>query len=263
MTHSSPTADRSNKRFKLIACEIAFREVCLLAAHCRNIIDPIFLRKGLHDVETREMVAELQQTIDAVDATHYEAILLGYGRCNNGVAGLCARSLPLVIPRAHDCITFFLGSKEQYRNYFDSHPGTYFRTSGWIERSFTGDEEGVMHRLGLDRTREQYAAEYGEENADYIMEVLGSWEQSYDRLAFIETGVADQLDYGEQTRREAEQRGWQFDRVPGRLDVLRRLLEGQWDPESFVVVPPGHAIAVRNDELILDVCPDPGAPPKD
>ena len=40
----------------------------------------------------------------------------------------------LVVPRAHDCITLFLGSKERYLDYFQTHPGVYFKTSGWIER---------------------------------------------------------------------------------------------------------------------------------
>ena len=34
----------------------------------------------------------------------------------------------------HDCITLFLGDKERYLDYFQSHPGVYFKTSGWIKR---------------------------------------------------------------------------------------------------------------------------------
>ncbi len=244
------------KRFKVIACEIVFREVCLLAAHSRNIIDPVFLRKGLHDLPTDKMLAELQGQIDAVDVSRYDAILLGYGRCNDGVAGLRAPAVPLVIPRAHDCITLFLGSKERYRAYFDSHPGTFFRTSGWIERDFVCEDEGVMRRLGLDRTREEYVAEYGQDNADYIMQLLEAWEENYERLTFIETGVARALDYAERTRAEAEQKDWQYDQAVGDLGLLRRWLDGEWDEACFAVVPPGHVITVRNDECILDVGTD-------
>ncbi len=251
---SSAHASESDgpKRFKLIACEIAFREICRLAADCRNVIDPVFLRKGLHDVPTEQMVAELQREIDAVDAERYDAVLLGYARCNDGVVGLRAPGVPLVVPRAHDCITFFLGSKERYREYFDENPGTFFRTSGWIERDFVCEDEGVMRRLGLDRTRDDYVSQYGEENADYIMEILGSWERNYDQLTFIDTGVADALDYAERTRREADERGWAFDHVTGSLDLLRSLLEGTWDSQRFVVVPAGGRITLRNDDRILD-----------
>ena len=59
--------------------------------------------------------------------------------------------MPLVIPRAHDCIALFMGSRQRYREYFDAHPGTYYRTSGWIERddATSAGEETVSQRLGL------------------------------------------------------------------------------------------------------------------
>jgi hypothetical protein len=249
-SHASQPA--SPKRYALIACEIIFREVCRLAADSRNVIDPIFLRKGLHDVDTRDMLAEIQEKVSAVDASKHDAILLGYGRCNDGLAGLLAPAIPLVIPRAHDCITLFLGSKERYRSYFDGHPGTYFRTSGWIERDFVNEDKGVMRQLGLDRTREQYVTEYGEDNADYIMEIIGGWEQNYDRLAFIDTGVAEALAYAEKTRRDAEEKAWAFDHVQGDLSLLAQLLDGPWDSDRFVIVPPGGVLSIRNDELILE-----------
>ena len=73
--------------------------------------------------------------VDAVDTSAgYEAILLGYARCNDGVAGVTARQVPLVIPRAHDCITFFFGSRETYKKYFDRYPGTYYMTTGWAKQ---------------------------------------------------------------------------------------------------------------------------------
>lgn len=243
------------KRYKLIACEIVFREICALAAESRNIIDPVFIRKGLHDIETPRMVAELQQCVDAVDVSRYEAILLAYGRCNDGVVGIRAPAIPLVIPRAHDCITLFLGSKERYREYFDSHPGTYFRTSGWIERNFASEEDGVMRKLGLDKTPQEYIEEYGEDNARYIMEMVGGWYGKYERLSFIDTGPARHLNYADHTRRDAEMNQWEYEEIPGDLSLLRRLLDGDWDPESFVIVPPGHRLAARNDERILDTSP--------
>ena len=39
------------------------------------------------------MLAELQAAVDAVDpAAGYEAMLLGYARCNDGLVGLTART---------------------------------------------------------------------------------------------------------------------------------------------------------------------------
>ena len=111
----------STKRYKLISCEILFREVCQNVSKCRNIVDITFMPKGLHDVGETLMSDKLQKEINLVDIKQYEAILLCYGLCNNGVRGLHS-ALPIVLQRAHDCITLLLGSKEKYEEYFYNNP---------------------------------------------------------------------------------------------------------------------------------------------
>src|SRR5665647_1744626 len=121
-------------RLKLIGCEVLYRELCAAVSRSVNQVDIEFLPKGLHDKGSAAMLSRLQETLDRVDAAAYEAVLFGYALCGNGLAGLVARSIPLVIPRAHDCITLFLGSRTRYEEYFRTHSGVYFKTSGWIER---------------------------------------------------------------------------------------------------------------------------------
>lgn len=94
------------KRFKVIACEIAFRELCFCASQANAVVDFTFMPKGLHDKSAEKMRLALQHEIDQVECHKYEAILLAYGLCSCGVVGLTSQ-LPLVIPKAHDCITFF------------------------------------------------------------------------------------------------------------------------------------------------------------
>ncbi|MFH1022150.1 MAG: DUF1638 domain-containing protein, partial [Planctomycetota bacterium] len=125
---------------KIISCEIFYREMCALAARSPNRTDIEFLPKGLHDIGAPGMLARVQAAVDATGGKGYDAILLGYGLCNNGVAGLAARSAPLVIPRAHDCMTLFLGGTARYLEYFYAHPGTYFQTTGWLERGSAGED---------------------------------------------------------------------------------------------------------------------------
>ncbi len=90
-----------------------------------------FLTQGYHDIPATGRV-EIQKLIDAVPAGKYDAILLGYGLCSNILTGVTCSHTRLVIPRAHDCITFFLGSKERYQRCFGERPGTYYFTSGWL-----------------------------------------------------------------------------------------------------------------------------------
>ena len=113
------------RNFKMIACKVLLRELYSLAYNCPNAVDITWLRQKLHETPDR-LRQEVQDIIDRIDATEgdpCEAILLGYGLCSNGIVGLRSRRYPLVIPRAHDCITFLLGSKERYRQEFEGHSG--------------------------------------------------------------------------------------------------------------------------------------------
>lgn len=240
----------------ILACEIILREVCYCVAKSKNIVDVGFLRKGLHDVGQKEMSQALQQEIDRVPKDKYEAILLGYGLCSNGVAGLKTERIPLVIPRAHDCITLLLGSKERYREYFETHPGTYFRSTGWLEREFVSEEDrgnDIPTQLGLNRTLEEYIRKYGEENAQYLMETLQGWNgmKHYDRITYIDMGIGDFQHYEEKARKEASDKRWNFERLKGDIGLLKRLVGGDWNPEEFLVIQPGEKIVPTYVEGIL------------
>lgn len=263
-TNQSTTDQGKPVRLKFIGCEIIYREACLLAARSRNMIDLEFLHKGLHDLETADMVTELQQAVDRADADGgYEAVLLGYARCNDGAVGLRARTSPLVIPKAHDCITFFFGSRGAYKEHFDSCPGTYYLTTGWLERGDSSDERSmpahskrsVMAQLGLTDSYEQLVAKHGKDNADYIIETLGGWQKHYSKCLFLRMGVCDERPFIEQARRRAESNNWTFECRDGDLSLLEKLFSGQWD-DDFVVVEPGAEITARNDDDVLGVSPE-------
>ncbi|HAU38529.1 MAG TPA: hypothetical protein DCX07_12540 [Phycisphaerales bacterium] len=256
------SAPAAHRKFKFIGCEILYREACHLAASTPHVVDVEFLRKGLHDLETKDMVAKIQQSIDAADASgEYEAILLGYARCNDGLVGVTARTVPLVIPRAHDCITLFFGSRSAYREYFDAHPGTYYKTTGWTERN-VGDTDGeyaqpaygqtgVMGKLGLAQSYQQMVEKYGKENADFILESLGDWRKNYTKFLYLSMGICDEDDYIRRTQDEAAERNWQFEQRQGDMRLLKKLFWGEWD-DDFVIVQPGRKIVARNDDRVLD-----------
>ena len=240
-------------RLKVIACEIVFREVAYLAAKSKNIVDLAFMPKGLHDIETERMQERIQAEIDKTDPRIVETIALAYGLCNNGIVTLEAREIPMVVPRAHDCITFFFGSKKYYMDYFTSHPGTYFRTTGWSERKSAAEMEGkIMSQLGLDRTFEEYKEKYGEDAARYIMEVMGSWKKHYSRLCYIAMDIAEHLGYDEKAREDAREKGWQFEHHEGDIGLLERLLDGPpWDGEDFLILKPGQTLVATNKDDII------------
>jgi len=97
-----------------------------------NTIDPMFTPKGTHEKpdNLRELI---QNGIEEADkAGCYDAVLLGYGLCGNATNGITAGSIPLVIPRAHDCCTLFLGSKGKFIEYFGENPSLEWSSSGYM-----------------------------------------------------------------------------------------------------------------------------------
>lgn len=233
-------------RLRVISCEVFTRELCDAAARSGHQVDLDFLPKGLHDIGCTGMLARLQAAVDAVDASRYDALILGYGLCNNGIAGLAARSLPLIVPRAHDCMTLFFGSRERYEEYFRKNPGTYFLTTGWIERGeATGDlrQLSIQHANGMDLTYGELVAKYGEDNARFLYDQLCDQTKHYSRLTFIEMGLEPDGSFLETARKRAEEKGLTFGTEEGNLRLIHALVNGPWEEGEFLTVRPGEKIA--------------------
>jgi hypothetical protein len=231
-------------RLKLIACEVLYREMCAAVARSPHQVDIEFLPKGLHDLGGLAMRARLQEAADRADATRYEAVLLGYALCGNGVAGLVSRTQPLVIPRAHDCIALLMGGRDRYRSYFENHPGVFFRSTGWLERGQDLDQAAPY-------TLEALIARYGEDNGRYLFEQFNGYQRNYRQLAYIVTGLEPDGSFEQRAREEAAHRGWQFETIRGDLRLLERLVAGDWDEADFLVVPPGWRVKATYDDGVI------------
>jgi hypothetical protein len=240
---------------KLIACEVFYREVCACVASSPHRIDIEFTPKGAHDRSDtlREM---LQSKIDAAESGEqaYDAILLGFGLCGNSTRGLAARKIPLVIPRAHDCCTIFLGSRERFREHFKDNPSLPFSSAGYMERGGASIHDASASIIpGLGGAYEKYVEQYGEENAKYIMESLtASVSHAVDgqadiRWVFIDVPELSHLGFAEKCRAEAEASSREFVLLPGDMRLIRGLTRGEWDPAEYLVIPPGGRIGAVYD----------------
>lgn len=206
-------------RLKLISCEIFEREVQAAVARSSNQIDTQFLSKAPHQLSPAETVQCFQTIIDQADRASYHGVLLVVGSCKPGLAGLQARSIPVVVPRAKDCISLVL------------------------ERANPACQPRVKAHAGSDslfRTPHQQPAPI----------LTGSW------LAPLATPSA------RRTRTAASDlaNGRARFRLPSRAgpvkgccartqcSVLDLLVNGFWNYNDCLVVPPGWRLVAGHDQ---------------
>ncbi len=220
------------------------REAYFCAARSKNLVDVVLMEQGLHD-EPDKLRTEVQKALkNTIDIQHrpYDATLLGYGLCSNGIVGLAAK-ITIVVPRGHDCVTLLLGSKDKYKDYFDSHRGVYWYSPGWIESGKQPSKERYEKLL------QEYKQKYGEDNAQYLMEVEQTWIKEYNWATYIDWGLGDCDRYKQYTKRCAEFLNWDYDELKGDPGLMQRMLDGDWSDDEFLVVKPGQKI---NEDVTSD-----------
>lgn len=193
---------------------------------------------GLHRVPSK-LTWSVQDEIDRIEQP--SLILLGYGLCGNGLRGVKSRQHTLVIPRADDCIAILLGSREAYLEEFQSEPGTYYLTKGWLES-------------GSDPLKEynEYVETYGQEEALWLMD---QQYQHYKRLVFVAHSRADLDAFRPQAQAVAkfcERWDMRYEEKLGSDRFIARLVEIasslDQDNKDFLIVPPGGEI--RQEDFI-------------
>jgi len=211
----------------LIACQVMQPEVDHIVSD-RADIQIHYLQQSLHRTPNK-MASQIQEIIDTITGT-VERIILGYGLCSNGIVGVTARREQLIVPRCHDCISFFLGSAEAYQQDFSSRPGTYYLTPGWIQ-----EEKDPLHIM-----RNEYIPRYGEETAIWAMrEEL----KHYTHIVLIDNGLVEIAPLRNIAQENAAYFGLEYLEIKGAsLDFFRRLLDGPYAEDAFIFFQPGERI---------------------
>ena len=193
-----------------------------------------YLDQNMHEQPSR-MPATVQAEIDAAGA-YAGQVILGYGLCSNGIVGVRAPRQGLIIPRVHDCITLFLGSRAAYEKVFYEHPGTYYLTPGWVEER--KDPLGYMESA--------YVPRLGKEMAEWgIKEEL----KNYTRIVMIDTRAADMETLRKIARENAGFLGKSYAEIPGVDHYFRKILFGPYPEEDFIHLQAGE---VMQQEMIID-----------
>jgi hypothetical protein len=246
-------------KLKCISCDALARQIYLCAAQSPHLVDVELVSMGQH-IKPKELNRTLQDKIDSVTDTTYDAILLCYGLCGQATAGLIAREIPVVIPRAHDCITLCLGSKEGYKRQQEICPGTIWYTKDYMERLENAAEfSGMGASSGALYDEMKYAAmvsRMGKERTDRIIASMGEMTKNYERAVFIEQDIVDSQKEEEFVQKEARKKGWCFERIKGDIRLIKGLLNGSWPEDDYLLVKPGQKITIGFGDRIVKVAED-------
>ena len=248
-------------KLKCISCDALARQTYFCAAQSPHLVDVELISMGQH-IKPKELNRTIQQKIDSVTDATYDAILLCYGLCGQATAGLACREIPIVIPRAHDCITLCLGSKEEYKKQQETCPGTIWYTKDYMERldnaaEFTGMGASSAE-LYDEKAYEAMAGRMGKERADRIIASMSDMTKNYERVVFIEQEIVEYKNEEELVQKEAEAKGWRFEKMKGDLKLIRNLINGCWPEEDYLQVKPGERITIGFGDRIIKVAEDAG-----
>ncbi len=239
-------------KIALIGCMVFARDISYLIYNSKHTIHPIWLEQGLHDTPQR-LNEMLQKKIDEIEAINdaktntppFDAIVLAYGLCSNGIIGLSSKKFPLIAPRCDDCMALFLGSQQKYLDIFSTVKGIYWFNKPWCENAFIPIKEKY------DEMRERYIEEYGEDNADFLMETEMSFTKNYENAYFIKSSIYNDSIERIKVSENAASFGWKYTEISGDNTFIEDLLNGNWD-DRFLVSKPNQKIIAEYSGKKID-----------
>jgi hypothetical protein len=180
---------------------------------------------ALH-VDPQKLKARLLKEVAEMEGENVQ-ILLGYGLCGRALEGVFSASSTLVLPRIDDCVGALLGSREKRRELLKKDAGCYFLDEKWLD-----SELNIFTDLlkGLERIPP--------EKRDKIIKMM---LKNYHTLVLFDSG--DLLPETESTcRNYAERYNMDLVKVKTELGLLGKLINGPWNEDEFLVLPPGKPV---------------------
>jgi hypothetical protein len=206
-------------RLKLLSCEVFRREIRAAAVRSPNHLDVEFLEEPPHQLSEADMVQRIQSVVDQADRSNYHAVLVVNGSCKQGLSGLQARTVPLVVPRAKDCISLLLETWTPRRQSVSTPP---------LQHNWRGETlRGTKNPLALAQARRWNLPLAGA----LPLSKESGWQPSDLQSRYRYYGLLS----------KAAARG---SKRCGLVSLIDLLVDGYWNYTEFLVVAPGWRVVV-------------------
>jgi hypothetical protein len=196
--------------------------------------------KKLH-TEPEKLKKELQLRLDALKP-EWDFIVLGLGLCGGALNGLKSGKHTVIIPRCHDCISLFLGSKDKYEQAVKKYQNRCY----WFTPSFYKQGFLLIKKFRQQRI-EEYTEQYDDETAEYLINVELEPLKHYTHLNLIDDFKNPDLVLEEEAKELALEFNWQINKFNIDNSLFYAIYRGNYDNDMFLTVPPGKMIVQSMD----------------
>lgn len=214
----------------IIACAMLEDEINAVYKRLGCDYPILWLERGYHNTPEK-LRAKLQETIDSLQ--DQDELLLCFGLCGNGTAGLKSEHARLILPKFDDCLNMLLCDGNRSCRGLVA-PGTMYLTNGW-----TKDTEGILQQY------DELLEEYDEETRDDILEMMYA---HYNSVTVIDTGCYPINATMEYAKKTCELMDFELKTTPGYTLMIEKLFSGDWD-KNFILLDPGMSISEENFEF--------------
>lgn len=204
----------------IIACSTIRPELQAMMELCGCEYPVFYMDARLHD-RPDDLRQAVQAQLDQL--TDVDRVLLPFGYCGGTTVGLRSGNFEMILPRSDDCITLFLGSREN-RNAVPDERYTFFLTQGWLD-----SERNILQEY------ERLCGKYNRRRADRVMRAM---YRNYHAIGLVDSGLFPLEPQVELSGKIADLLHLEHRVLPGTGSLLQKLLCGPYDDQSLLRIGP-------------------------
>ncbi|MGL4393051.1 MAG: DUF1638 domain-containing protein [Fusobacteriaceae bacterium] len=175
----------------------------------------------------------------------YSKIILLYGLCGNAIEGIDS-SLPIIVPKAHDCCAIFLESGKKFYENFSERLSAEWYTTDYLEKIEELKKVDENFKMNYSRNSlDFYIEKYGDDNGRYLFDILSNNKKE---IIFIETMSENDEKNINYLKKQYEC----VEIVKGGKAFIEKLLEEKKVDDEVLYLKAGEKITPTYDENVIE-----------